>query len=378
VRARAAALLALLLVLLPAPALGARRAGRASHLRRAPSAPPLAAGAGLGTEMSGAEEASASAPTSGGEPLASNGLRSPLCRAASEADLPASAARDCRATGFEAAQAPNGDYAFDVHIDAGLSHPGNYGAVVFQDVAQLVWGSLVAVVHGLIVLLDWCFTLDLLNGPAMGGVARALRATQSAFTQPWLAAMLAIAAMLALYNGLIRRRVAQTLGEALLMIAMMAGGLWVIVDPIGTVGALGAWANEASLGTLGAVSAGTPAHPRRTLAESDQYVFGAAIDGPWCYLEFGDVSWCMNAARLEPKLRSAALGIARRERAQIGCEPQLPESIADELGMPACVPAGSAQARALQRSAELLHRARTNGDLFLALPANGKARNSIN
>lgn len=327
--------------------------------------------------MSSSEEGSASAPSSGGEPLAGNGLRSPLCEDG-EGDLPASAVRDCRATMFEAAQAPSGDYAFDVHIDTGLSHTGNYLPLAFQDTAQLVWTSLVAIVHGLIVLLDWCFTLDLLNSPAMAGVGRALRATQATFTQPWLAAMLAIASVGALYHGLIRRRVAQTLGEAALMVAMMAAGLWVIVNPTGTVGVLGAWANEVGLGALGAVTAGTPAHPQRTLAEANQYVFSSAIDGPWCYLEFNDVSWCENPARLEPKLRDAALNIAKHEREQIGCEPRLPETIANELGMPVCVPAGSAQAKALRRSAQLLRGARTNGDLFLALPANGRARNSIN
>jgi hypothetical protein len=344
---------------------------------RAPSGPPLATATGMSGGVSGAEEGFASAPSSGGEPLAGNGLRSPLCEDG-EGDLPASAVRDCRATMFEAAQAPSGDYAFDVHIDTGLSHTGNYLPLAFQDTAQLVWTSLVAIVHGLIVLLDWCFTLDLLNSPAMAGVGRALRATEATFTQPWLAAMLAIASIGALYHGLIRRRVAQTLGEVALMVAMMAGGLWVIVNPTGTVGVLGAWANEVGLGALGAVTAGTPAHPQRTLAEANQYVFSSAIDGPWCYLEFNDVSWCENPARLEPKLRDAALNIAKHEREQVGCEPRLPESLAIELGMPVCVPAGSAQAKALRRSAQLLLSARTNGDLFLALPANGRARNSIN
>jgi hypothetical protein len=190
--------------------------------------------------------------------------------------------------------------------------------------------------------------------------------------------MLAIASIAALYHGLIRRRVSQTLGEVALMVAMMASGLWVIVNPAGTVGVLGGWANEVGLGALGAVTRGTPAHPQRALAEANQYVFSSAIDGPWCYLEFNDVSWCENPARLEPKLRDAALSIAKRERAQVGCEPRLPESVATELGMPVCVAAGSAQAKALQRSAQLLSSARSNGDLFLALPANGMARNSIN
>jgi hypothetical protein len=315
--------------------------------KRAPSAPPLATGPGVSTGvMSPTEEASASAPSSGGDPLASNGLNSPLCRDSATADLSASAVRNCRLSGFEAAQAPTGDYAFDVHINSGVAHLGNEVSVMFENISQLWWTALVAVVRGVIVILDWCFTIDLLNSPAMSGIARGLRATQATFTQPWLVIVLAIASVLALYHGLIRRRVAETLGEALLMLAMMVGGLWVIMNPIGTVGALSTWANEASLGTLGAAMAGSPDHPDRTLAQSDQELFSAAINDPWCYLEFGDVSWCND--RPSPKLRAAALSIA---------------------GDPHHAPG---------ESATLLRGARTNGEVFLALPANGPARNSIN
>ncbi len=318
--------------------------------RKAPSGRPLGAGVGSGanTVASPEEEASASAPPSGGDSLAANGLNSPLCRDAAQADLSSAAARNCRMSGFEAARAPTGDYAFDVHINTGATKWGNDEAAMVQNLLQLGWTMLVAVVRGVIVVLDWCFTIDLLNSPAMSGVAAGLRATQVTFTQPWMAIVLAIASVLALYHGLIRRRVAETVGETLLIVAMMAGGLWVIMNPTGTVGALGGWANEASLGTLGAVMAGTPDHPERTLADSAQNVFSAAIDGPWCYLEFGDVSWCSNPARLDPRLRAAALKLAADGRYAPGQSPAL------------------------------LRGARTNGELFLALPANETARNGIN
>ncbi len=325
----------------------ARGTGRASSTKRAPRGAPLGSGLGTGTGAGAEEEASASAPPSGGDPLAGNGLNSPLCRDAAQVGLSGVAARNCRVSGFEAAQAPTGDYAFDVHIDTGVTKLGNDLATWMQNLTQFGWTALVAAVHGLIVVLDWCFTIDLLGGPAMSGLTRSLRETQATFTQPWLALVLAGASVLAAYHGLIRRRVAQTLGEALLMGAMMAGGLWVIADPTGTVGALSGWANEASLGTLGAVVAGTPDHPARTLADSTGELFDAAIDDPWCYLEFGDVRWCTDPARLDPRLRAAALKLAGE------------------------------RAHAFPKSAALLRDARTNGDLFLALPANQVARNSI-
>ena len=36
-----------------------------------------------------------------------------------------------------------------------------------QNAAQWGWTLLVAVVHGVIVMLEWCYTLDLLNSSAM-------------------------------------------------------------------------------------------------------------------------------------------------------------------------------------------------------------------
>ena len=207
--------------------------------------------------------------------------------------------------------------------------------------------ALVAFVRGLIVMLDWCFTVDLLSSHAMSGLPRALRATQATFTQPWLALVLAIAAVLALYHGLIRRRVAETLGQALLMMAMMVGGLWVIMNPAGTVGALGAWANEASLGTLAATVGESPDHPYRTLAES---------------------------IRMFSAPRSTTLVLPGVRRGELVQRPQAPGPAAAR---------GGAEARRGTRTrprAEpaLLRGARTNGELFLALPANGPARNSIN
>jgi hypothetical protein len=313
---------------------------------RAPSEPPLSPG---GTTAASSYEAEASASSSGGDSLVDNGLGSPLCEQQATAELSAASARNCRISGFEAAQAPTGDYAFDVHINTGVTKWGNYLSASAQDTAQWGWMLLVAIVHGVIVMLEWCYTIDLLESSEMRGVTNGLRETQATFTQPWLVLALAVASVLALYHGIVRRQVTETLGQTLLMAAMMLGGFWVILNPLGTVGALGAWASEASLGTLGAVAAGTPDHSERTLADSMGSIFNGAIGGPWCYLEFGNVRWCEDPALRDRRLYTAALKIAATEQAAIG--PQ---------------------------SAELLGNAQTNGELFLALPANGPQRNSIN
>jgi hypothetical protein len=344
----------------PRPARGAERS---------PSGQPLVTGVG-GTPPDGDGEEAADAGVEGeADPLVANGLGSPLCRDSLGSGLPRSGRRNCETSGFVAAPAPTSDYGIDVHIDGGVLGVSPLGTVQDLFVTPL-WMALVWAVHALMVMFEWCFEIDVLNTAAAGGLGGGLRQMQATLTDPWLAGVLAIAAVLAAYNGLVRRRVAETVGEALLMGAMMVGGMWVILDPTGTVGALGGWANQASLGTLAVTTSGTPAGAGGALASSLGGVFSVAIEAPWCYLEFGDVGWCREPRMLDPQLRAAALKIAAAEQALESC---------GAAGSSApCPTPGSAQASALKRSAELLRDARNNGAIFLALPANGSARNSIN
>jgi hypothetical protein len=361
-----AAALASVLALAAAPNAPAPRRGAPS---RAPNSPPLSTGQ-EGAQALDGEEGAGATPGTQADPLVSNGLGSPTCRGALAGGLSRPSRRNCETSGFVAAAAPTGDYGIDVHIDTGVL--GVTVTSVVQDmIVTPLWMALVWAVHALVVMLEWCFTIDLLDSAAASGLGPGLRRMQAAFTEPWLPIALAAASVLVLYHGLIRRRVAQSLGEALLMGAMMVAGMWAIADPTGTVGALGAWANQASLGTLAVADRGSPAAPRRALASSMGSLFAAAIEAPWCYMEFGDVDWCRDAARLDARLRAAALKLAAQESAEVGCQPG-PAAPAP------CWSAGSPQASALESSATLLRDARSNGAIFLALPANGPARNSIN
>ena len=354
----------------PRPAPVAPRKPRG--LARAPSAPPLLSAGATEAADSPGGDASSSAPPSGGDPLVENGLGSPLCEERASS-LSASSRRNCMTSGFEAAGAPTGNYALDVHIDTGAL--GFTVSTIEQDyVIGLVWMGLVWIVHTLVVALEWCFTLDLLDSSAMGGIERALRDTQAAFTQPWLVLALALASLAAAYNGLVRRRVTETVGQAALMLAMMACGLWVIIDPTGTVGALGRWVDEASVGTLGVVVEGTPGGGSRTLANSMGGLFTGVIGAPWCYLEFGNVRWCSEPALLDHQLQRAALAIVAAAQSRGGCASGMEEWDTES----ACSVLEGEQPRARAQSATLLRAARTNGELFLALPANAAARNSIN
>jgi hypothetical protein len=333
---------------------------RPSGEARSPAGPSLATQPSS-DENAGVEAGEGASPQAEADPLVSNGLGSPLCRATPGAGvLPGSSRRNCETSGFVASGSQTSDFGVDVHIDTGLLGLSSGGLLtVVQDICVTpLWMALVWAVHALLVMLEWCFTLDLLDSASVRlGLAHGLRQMQSAFTIPWLATVLAAASVLTAYNGLVRRRVAESLGQALLMLTMMAGGFWVMLDPTGTVGALGAWANQASLGTLAATGGAAPSNAGQSLAGGMHAVFSAAIEVPWCYLEFGDVGWCRDPSRLDSRLRAAALAIASEEDAHAR---------------------GGDAADPLVASARLLRAARTNGAFFLALPANGAARNSIN
>jgi hypothetical protein len=290
---------------------------------KAPSSPPLTSWQASSSASSGdVEEEASDAPQAEADPLVSNGLGSPTCQGTLSSELSATSRRNCETSGFAAAPAPTGDYGIDVHIDNGVLNTSSWGSAITQDLfITPLWMALVWAVHALVVMLEWSFSIDLLDSSAAAGVGRGLRQMQAAFTEPWLPVALSVASVLALYHGLIRRRVAQTLGEALLMAAMMVAGIWVSTNPTGTVGALGQWANQASLGTLAVASRGTPSAPGRALGNSLGTVFVAAIEVPWCYLEFGDVGWCREPSRLDPSLRAAGLKIAAHELALRSCEP---------------------------------------------------------
>ena len=292
----------------------------------------------------------------GGDFLSENGLDSPLCR---EAALAGAAREGCEGAQFTGTAYPLGNYAFDVHIDTGFTEPQNDVAAATEDLAQWLWLALLAVVRVVLVLLEWAYSLHLLGGILLGKAAAAIGALGRTLTLPGLAFTLTVLAGALAYNGLIRRRHAQSVAEAAASLAMVLGGLVLIANPPGTVGEAAALSDQAAVGALAAFSEGGQSSGRQALAAAVGSLFGATVNGPWCFLEFGAVSWCSAPRALDPPLRDAALAIAGRARAAAQAAVAKPR-------------------RELLLEASHLEAARTNGELFLSLPANGPARNSIN
>jgi hypothetical protein len=182
-------------------------------------------------------------------------------------------------------------------------------------------------------------------------------------TEPWLVALLALAAIALLYHAIVRRRIADSVGEVAAMTAMILAGLWIITNPAGTVGEVNRALNQTGLGAVATVSAADPGAGRAAFGDGLRAIFATAIQGPWCYLEFGDVDWCRNPRRLDPRLNDAARKLRIGLLAETKCG----------RDAPTC-----ADATEPDRQAQLLAEARNNGELFLAFPTNSGHRNAIN
>ena len=180
---------------------GARRAARArpTGAQRRPST--VRTGTWLGRRrFAAAPKKPTSAPAAGGtDPLVEQRAREPpVPGPGPEGELSSAARRNCATSGFVASAAPTGDYGLDVHIDTGvlgLSHGGLMSALQDLLVTPL-WMALVWVVHALCVMLEWCFTLNLLDSPASGQLGSGLRQMQQALTDPWIPLVLAVACVL--------------------------------------------------------------------------------------------------------------------------------------------------------------------------------------
>lgn len=306
-------------------------------------------------------------------PLASNGFSSPSCTApALTAQLSDTERTDCAGSGVDLAPVPLSNYAIDIDIPSGLD--ASFGEDLYTVVQDLlvtpVWTALVWLIHVVLVALEWCYAIDLLAPATLAHVSSSLGVAERVFTDPWLGLVLAVAAIGFAWQGLVRRRVLDTAGRAALLAVMVCAGLWIIADPVGTVGAVGNLADRAALATVAASATGDPSQPVATVDGAFAEVFDTAISGPWCYLEFGDVDWCRQPAEFDPRLRATATSLEQELRAEATCHGPSP-------GLVQCAPGGSALQSQLSGAATALANARTNGELFLALPPAALARTAL-
>jgi hypothetical protein len=221
------------------------------------------------------------------DPFATLGARSPFCRRVGLGSRPG-----CRIAGSIAHTYPVSNYGLDVQIETRIDKVENNLFAAIQSVGALLWLGLVYALKGVLLLLEWAFSLDLLN-EAMSSLRATLEQLhRRVLGTPWFLAAIAIAGLWGIWRGLVQRRTIQTATGLAATVALMLCALVVIRDPAGTVGHASRLANEASLGFMSAASNGTVERPERSFARSSERLFDALVLRPWCALQFGDVRWC--------------------------------------------------------------------------------------
>lgn len=241
------------------------------------------------------------------DPFASLGAGSPFCN---RSGIGPKASASCRVSGSIAQTYPLSSYGLDVRIGFSLTKVENNLLGALQNLAALVWMGLVYLLKGVLLLLEWAFSLDLI-GEAMPGARRALATLHSrVLGEPWFLAAIAVAGLWGIWRGLVQRRTIETLGALAATVALMVAGLVVIANPAGTVGYASKLANDGSLGVLSAASTGRVKEPAESFADAMRGIYDSLVLEPWCALEFGSVDWCIERAGKRSGLTNADVWLA--------------------------------------------------------------------
>ena len=355
-----------------------RRAARKTREERLPSGGGAAAGAIPPSTGAPGEDPAAEGGGGGPGGLTENGLGSPFCKKAPDGRAIGSGAqRNCRSSGTVFAPVPLGNYGIDIHIDDGGAALGPRALKVMQQLfVTLPWTLFVGLTQAVLVLLEWAFSLSLLTGRNQGGIGSALASGQRVFSQPWLAASLAIAAITLMYQGVFRRRTTDAIGQTASMILLIVLAFVVVLNPSGTVGRFAKLVDGASLASVSALTTGNPSYAAKDFSDGTSLVFRSTISGPWCYLEFGDVGWCRkppSRAMREAYQNALTETYGKQSLLGKGVECATGFITGGPLGIGKCNPAD----RGGRKARSTIRRPRSHGELFLAFPANSGARNSI-
>ena len=162
-----------------------------------------------------------------------------------------------------------------------------------QSIAALLWMALVYLLKGVVLLLEWAFSIDLL-GASMSEARRALATLhEQVLGEPWFLAALSVAALWGIWRGLVQGQATRTISGLAATVGLMVCGLVVLAKPDATVGHASRLANDAALGTLSAATTRQVATGRRSpLSDAMIGVFDTLVRQPWCALEFGSVRYC--------------------------------------------------------------------------------------
>lgn len=271
--------------------------------------PQVASGAGAGGNA--AKAPPASAPYGGSlDPTAVLGVENPMCGEPEK--LSARQVRNCHSSHSPEAVYPVGNYGWDIHIEEGGFISSVFApAVSFAvQIFSVLWLFLLLVLKGCLIILGFAFSLSpFTDNHMLGQIGSGLTSLFRHLTSPWLSTLFVVLGGWGLYNGIVRRKSAETLGGMLAALVMMLGALWIIHSPRETVGRVAEAVNSVALAAVSAPSSGHVGAPVRDYNEATAAVWNQMTVVPFCAMDFSDVHWCMTAKPSEEALEAARGGL---------------------------------------------------------------------
>jgi hypothetical protein len=291
-------------------------------------------------------------------------VTNPVCGGA----LRAPNRRNCEVTGTPEGRYPTSNYGLEIHIDTGLDDiVGNFQALLAQ-LANAIWMALLFVLNLVLTLLGWAFELSPFTDNALvADVSAGLERFYRVFTSPFFAVALAAIGAWAVYRGLVRGQVMQTLAGTLASVALMLLGLWVLHEPRATVGTVSEITNDAALAVIAAPQEGSLRDPQATYAEATEEVWSAMTLPGFAALNFTDIGWALSEP--DSRLLAKANESACRDYAYLRT---LPERVVRRLA--AASSFGEADCGDVAAAAPA---PRTNAEIWLRSSPGSEARDSL-
>jgi hypothetical protein len=225
-----------------------------------------------------------------GDPFPGLGGESPSCKTAT-----GQARVNCRESGSIAHRYPIGNYGFDIHIDTGFDAPSGSFFSAIQNVLLFCWLALLYLVKGVLLLLDWAFSLNLINDN-MSDLRRGLTQVDELFggNSTFFLAAIACLGLWGIWRGFVQRQTIQTIAGLAASVGLMIAALVIIHNPVDTVGHASALANGgARQVTATMADAGEDRGESDGLSAGMEGVFAAIALRPWCALQFGSIDFCL-------------------------------------------------------------------------------------
>jgi hypothetical protein len=165
--------------------------------------------------------------------------------------------------------------------------------------AQVIWTITAFLANGVIVLFDFAFNLDLVNGngaPGSGALTPVAAAIHNlyanTFGTPWLIAAVVLAGCWAMWKALVLRRYTETAGALALSLVYCVLAIGIVTQPEQTIGPASKLSNQLSTALLSLTNEGSLSSEQQAKSNASNQLFDLLVLNPWTVLEFGGIEHC--------------------------------------------------------------------------------------